>query len=97
VTTGDIVEYIIVPFAILFLSGIGSALVALFRFGGYMARNQSTQEKYAEDIKNIAGTNKDISEKLTQYMERTDGVLRDYGERLKVVEFRVGEISSNRR
>lgn len=79
-TTSDIVDFVIVPFAIFFFGMAGTMVVALFKFTIYMARSQKSQES-------IAMTNQEISDKLTKNIERTDAVLRDYGERLKVVEY----------
>jgi hypothetical protein len=78
--TGDIVSFIIVPLGIFFLASLGTGVTALVKFTAYMARSQNALESTAK-------TNQEISTKLGRYIEHTDNVLKDHGERLKVVEY----------
>lgn len=78
--TSDILSFVVVPIGLFFLGTLVTGIAAVVKFTAYMARSQKAQES-------TAGSAGEISSKLTQYIDKTDGVLRDFGERLKVMEY----------
>lgn len=74
-----IVGIIVIPLLIFLLSAAAGGITALIKFTSYMQKSQAAQES-------TAATNKEISEKLDKYIDKTDRTIIDFSTRIAVLE-----------
>jgi hypothetical protein len=77
-----IIGLIVIPLTIFILGSIYGAVRGAIRFAQYLVRSEEEQRSSSESLT-------EITDLLKEYMDKTNGELREHGERLTVVEFAV--------
>lgn len=71
---------IVIPVAVFLLGAAYGAIRGAIRFAQYLVRSEEAQDKAANSLENI-------SERLDEYMSKTDGEIRSLDRRVAVVEY----------
>lgn len=78
-----VVGLIVIPSLIFVLGAIFAGVKGSIRFAQYMVRSEEAQES-------TASSNKEVRDMLAAFMGETREVLKDHGERIRVVEYAIG-------